>query len=179
MLTLLVNLAVLVFIVIILAFILRQRRLRKSGRSGSYQTPLNVRFSDLWRWDGRVDRGTYALIGLVGFALKHNLDRLTASWIFDRPWGLFNYWIPPRELFQEEPAFLVFMFTLSLPFMWVGVVLTLRRLRAVRLPLGLVIVFFLPLVNLAFFILLSVLPSRQEEVVPETASSLKPFFSTK
>ena len=33
----------------------------------------------LWRWDGTVDRGPYALIGLVGFALKHNLDRLLAT----------------------------------------------------------------------------------------------------
>ena len=174
-LTLLVNLAVLVFIAIIAAFILRERRLRNSGRSEASQTLFNIRLSDLWRWDGRVDRGTYALIGLVGFALKHNLDRLTTSRIFDRPWGLFNYWIPPGEIFQEEPVFLVFMLTLSQPFMWVGVVLTLRRLRAVKLPLALVVVFFLPLVNLAFFVLLSVLPSRQK-VFPETASSLNTFL---
>lgn len=176
MLTLLVNLAVLIFIVTIVAFILRQRRLQKSGSSEASRSPLNIRLSDLWRWDGTVDRGTYALIGFVGFALKHNLDRLAASWILDRPWGLFNYWIPPSEILQEEPVFLVFMLTLSLPFMWVGVVLTLRRLRAVKLPLALVIVFFLPVVNLVFFILLSVLPSRQEEVFPETASSVNTFL---
>ncbi len=176
MLTLLVNLAVLVFIAIMAVFIIRQRRLRESGKSGISPIPFTARLSDLWRWDGTVDRGTYALIGLVGFALKHNLDRLATSWVFDRPWGLFNYWIPPSEILQEEPLFLSFMLILSLPFIWVGVVLTLRRLRDVKLPSALVIVFFLPLVNLAFFLLLSVLPSRQEEVFPEKTGSLKPFF---
>ena len=157
-------------------FIVRQRRLRESGKSEFSHIPFTVRSSDLWLWDGTVYRGTYALIGLLGFALKHNLDRLAASWVFDRPWGLFNYWIPPSEILQEEPLFLIFMLTLSLPFIWVGVVLTLRRLRAVKLPSALVVVFFLPLVNLAFFILLSVLPSRQEEVFSEKTGSLKPFF---
>ena len=34
------------------------------------------RFLDLWRLDGTIGRGTYATVGLVGFAIKHNLDRL-------------------------------------------------------------------------------------------------------
>jgi Na+(H+)/acetate symporter ActP len=55
------------------------------------------------------------------------------------------------------------MLALALPFIWVGVVLTLRRLRAVRLPLWLIAVFFLPVINLAFFAVLSVLPSREKE----------------
>ncbi len=52
---------------------------------------------------------------------------------------------------------------MALPFIWVGVVLTLRRLRAIRLPVWLVIFFFLPVINLVFFLLLSIVPTRQVE----------------
>jgi hypothetical protein len=45
-----------------------------------------------------VDRGTYAVVGLLGFATKHNLDRFVASYVFHRNWGLFNYWVPVRDV---------------------------------------------------------------------------------
>lgn len=53
---------------------------------------MKMSFSDLWRSNGMIGRGAYALVGLLGFALKHNLDRLVALG-FHRPWGLFNYWV--------------------------------------------------------------------------------------
>src|SRR4026209_442829 len=124
-----------------------------------------VRLSALWRWDGTVDRGTYALIGVAGFAVKHNVDRLIASAVFHRKWGLFNYWIPPteairiRQLSPEDRAFLETMLVVASPFIWVGVVLTLRRLRSAGLPLGWVILFFAPVLNLLFFAVLSVMPA--------------------
>jgi hypothetical protein len=45
-------------------------------------------FSGLWRWDGEIDRGPYAVIGVVGFAIKHNLDRIVGGVFFNHPWGL-------------------------------------------------------------------------------------------
>ena len=146
--------------------------IKRSGRGNSRlfgSLHVNVTLSDLCRWDGTVDRAAYLLIGVIGFALKHNLDRLVATFIFHRPWGIFNYWIPLTKavritsLPRKDAAFLASLLALALPFIWVGVVLTLRRLRAVRLPLWLIAVFFLPVVNLAFFAVLSVLPSREKE----------------
>lgn len=113
-----------------------------------------------------MDRGRYALVGVVGFAIKHNLDRLVAAAVFHRLWGLFNYWIPPTRavritaLPRSDAALLATMLALALPFIWVGVALTLRRLRAVGLPVALVVLFFAPVLNLAFFAVLSVLPSK-------------------
>jgi len=40
---------------------------------------MPMKLPDLWRWDGRVVRLAYATVGLVGVAIKHNLDRLIAS----------------------------------------------------------------------------------------------------
>jgi hypothetical protein len=119
---------------------------------------------------GTIGRGPYALIGIFGFAIKHNLDRIVATLGFHRPWGLFNYWIPVRDvanvmaLQRDQQIFLATMVALSLPFIWVGVVLTLQRLRSARLPAWLVALFFAPFVNLAFFIVLCILPERDSLV---------------
>ncbi len=52
---------------------------------------------------------------------------------------------------------------MSLPFVWAGSVLTIRRLRATQLPLWLVIAFFFPVANLVFFKILTWLPSQKDE----------------
>jgi hypothetical protein len=135
-------------------------------------------FADLWRPTGTVDRKTYALVGQLGFAIKHNLDRAVATYGFHRGWGLFSYWVPVRDVVRvtqlphEEARFLATMVVLSLPFVWVGVVLTIKRLRSAGLPPALVGLFFVPFLNLPFFLLLSVVPER-----PEHQAASVPSFS--
>jgi hypothetical protein len=130
---------------------------------------MRVRFSDLWTWNGTLGRGAYALIGLVGFAIKHNLDRFIASAVFGRPWTLFNYWIPLNQairitsLSRSDGRFLLTMVIVSLPFIWVGVVCTLKRIRDTGLPQLSVMVFFLPFVNLVCFLFLCLIPTRPRD----------------
>src|SRR5947209_20059273 len=87
---------------------------------------MKIRFSELWRLNGTVDRGTYALVGVLGFALKHNIDRLVATYGFHRGWRLFSYWLPLRDvaritdLRSNQAAFLGTMVAIALPFVWVG-----------------------------------------------------------
>ena len=50
----------------------------------------------------------------------------------------------------------------ALPFIFIGVLLTVQRLRAVRLPIAIVLFFFMPVVNLVLLLLLSVLPTRRD-----------------
>jgi hypothetical protein len=143
---------------------------------------MKVTFGDLWRPDGTIGRGKYALVGLLGFALKHNLDRLVAGLGFHRQWGLFNYWVPVQdvaritELRGNEALFLGTMVALSLPFIWVGVVLTMKRLRSAGLPTHLVALFFLPVLNLLFFLILSLWPeadpSRPSRTTEQRQDSL-------
>lgn len=128
-----------------------------------------MKFTDLWSSEGTLDRGPYALVGLVGFAIKHNLDRALATFVFHRKWDLFNYWIPldqavrVNSLAPTDRTFLLSMLVLSLPFIWVGVVLTMRRLRAAGLPPWLVVLFFAPYLNLLFFVILCICPSRRAD----------------
>ena len=117
-------------------------------------------------------------------ATKFGLDWLVAQVIFDRPWTLYNYVALPGQalhvlaLPDEDRIFFGTLLALALPFILIGVVLTVRRLRAAGLPDTLVVFFFIPVVNLFFFIILSVLPNRPEEtgvaVDPELAELMGP-----
>jgi hypothetical protein len=130
--------------------------------------------SQLWRTSGTVGRGHYAVIGCFGFAIKHNLDRFVAAFFFNRPWDLLNYWFPVREVIgvtqlpHEEQVFLATMVAIALPFVWVGVSLTMQRLRSAGLPDYLIALFFIPFVNLPFFLILSLVPERAEHASSST-----------
>src|SRR6476659_7958711 len=118
---------------------------------------------DIWSWHGRIGRRRYLITGLVLFALKHNIDRLLAT-LFDYPWGPFNYLVffSPNDgivsLSSRDATFYALLVLVALPFIWIGVVLTLRRLKDAGMPLSLVILFFIPLINLIFFVILAAIP---------------------
>ena len=112
-----------------------------------------------------MGRGPYAVIGCAFFAIKHNLDRFVATFLFDRPWDVFSYLKGPSrgaESATSQAAFYGTLLAMALPFIWTGVALTIRRLRDVGWPVGLMLLFFVPFLNLPFFLLLSLVPSRRD-----------------
>ena len=125
-----------------------------------------IRFSELWQWHGTVDRKNYVLVGVVGLAIKHNMDRIVATAVFGRRFTPWNYWIPPvdairiNSLSPADSRFLATMAIIALPFIWIGLAMTVRRLRSTGLPLWLVLFFFIPIGNLVFFLVLSLIPAR-------------------
>lgn len=115
--------------------------------------------------EGRIGRARYLASGFILLAIKHNIDRVIAT-AFDFPWGPLNYWaffapdsIAAIQPFQAE--FYTVLLLIALPFIWAGITLTLRRLRDAELPLWLVLLFFVPFLNVIFFIVLGAIPSRQ------------------
>lgn len=140
---------------------------------------MKIKFADLWRSSGTIDRGTYALVGVLGFAIKHNFDRLVATYWFHRPWTLFNYWEPVRDvtrvtdLRDGEAVFLGTMVALALPFIWIGVALTLKRLRSAGFSPRLAVLFFVPFLNLLFFLLLCLVPERDVSLTPTKGDTRK------
>jgi uncharacterized membrane protein YhaH (DUF805 family) len=120
---------------------------------------------DLWSWHGKIGRGRYLATGLILFVIKHNLDRILAA-MAGYPWSPVSYWVfmAPNGVMSLNPAdalFYVMLLMFAIPFIWVGVALTLRRLRDAELPLWLVMLFFVPFLNLVFFAILCVVPTRQ------------------
>src|SRR6516164_4464284 len=135
---------------------------------------MGIRLSDLWRWDGRVERGPYLILGSALLVIKGAIDWTVASLIFGRDWYPFHYLMLPHKAARidrldfNDRLFYGALLLLALPFIWSGVALTLRRLRAIGLPSALVWLFFVPLVNFLFFLILCVLSSRPEEPEPTT-----------
>ena len=135
---------------------------------------MALRFVDLWRWDGRVGRKTYAIVGVAGLAIKHFVDHFIAAGFF-HAYGFFNYWAPLgrgahlTRLTADEGKFLATMLLVAMPFIWVGLSMTVRRLRDAGQPVWLVVLFFFPILNLLFFLLLCFLPSREQAEREEAA----------
>jgi uncharacterized membrane protein YhaH (DUF805 family) len=126
---------------------------------------MNPRLSDLWTLRGTIDRGTYAFWGVLLAIVKFNVDRLVLGTQLARVLRPGDYWMP-GDLFgvlplpPERAQALLPLLLVALPFVWIGVALTLRRIRASGLPIGTVLLFFVPVLNLLFFVLLCALPSR-------------------
>jgi hypothetical protein len=132
---------------------------------------VSVGLVEAWRRRGTIGRAAYLLVGLFGFALKHLLDRLVAAW-FHRDWALTSYWVPMASAdaasFPDSAngAFFLTLLVVALPFIWLGVVLTLWRLRDSGLPPALVVLFFFPYFNLLLFTFLCAVPSRDPAAEP-------------
>jgi len=141
-----------------------------------------MQLPNLWQWQGRITRKTYFIVGVAAFAVKFFLDWLAVTRLFHRPWSLLNYWRPfglihnIGNITSPERGMAFVLLTLALPFLWIGLSMTVRRLRDVGQPVWLVVLFFVPLVNLFFFAGLSLLPSakelRKEDAAPWPGPSI-------
>jgi uncharacterized membrane protein YhaH (DUF805 family) len=128
-----------------------------------------MHISDLWESDGTITRTAYLCWGTSLLGIKYGIDAFVAEVIFHRAWSFWSYLFPGQTLdflalSATDRAFFATMAAMAIPFIWVGVVLTVRRLRAVGLPVWLVYLFFVPFVNLMMFVLLSVLPTVKRSV---------------
>jgi uncharacterized membrane protein YhaH (DUF805 family) len=117
-------------------------------------------------WGRPLGRAPYFLIGVTALAVKHVLDWGVASVAFGREWPVTGYFILPEPVARiptlpaGDRVFYATLLGIALPFIAFGVLLTVRRLRDAGLPAWLVVLFFVPLVNFLFFLLLSLLPRR-------------------
>ena len=137
---------------------------------------MKLNISDLWRWDGEITRGGFAVWAMILFILKFNLDRILVGAIFHRDWSLFAYFLQPFPRIEglspaREPWEFAVLLAASLPFLWMGVVLCLKRLRNARLPLWLAVLFVIPVLKWFLFVALGLIPHR---VVEQKEPAAKP-----
>jgi uncharacterized membrane protein YhaH (DUF805 family) len=135
-----------------------------------------MRLENIWQWEGRVNRATYFVVGVTAFLLKFALDWLVVTRVFHRTWSLLNYWRPfgaisgVHGLSLENRLFAGVMLFIALPFIWLGLAMTVKRLRDAGEPTWLAALFFAPVANLVFYLVLSLKPSvtliRSEEGAP-------------
>jgi uncharacterized membrane protein YhaH (DUF805 family) len=122
----------------------------------------------LWSFHRTIDRVPYLLTGVLLFLVKFAIDWAIATHGFGHSWSALNYLLWPDdrvlrvfELNDPERWFSLTMLLVSLPFIWTGILLSLHRLRATGLPLVLILLFFVPLVNLLLFLVLVLLPTQE------------------
>ncbi len=112
-----------------------------------------------------VRRRTYLTSGAALMVLKYGIDAALIAAFAGRFWTPLDYltplWSVRQEVLREAPGWLGPSLVLAaLPFLWVGVSMTLRRaMDAGRSP-WLALVFFVPFVNYALMAGLAVAPSR-------------------
>ncbi len=141
-----------------------------------------MRIGNIWQWEGRVDRATYATVGGTAFALKFLVDWLVVTRLFGRPWSLLSYWRPfgaisgIHGLQLQDRIFAGAMLLIAVPFIWLGLAMTVKRLRDAGEPTWVAALFFAPIANLPFFLVLSLKPSAANVVREEGAPWPGPRF---
>ncbi len=121
-----------------------------------------------------IDRASFLTAGLGLFALKYAIDSSVAWFVFGRGWSPWDYLVTSLPLaaltnLTRDAAFHLTLLAVALPFIVIGVGLTLARLRAAGLPPWLAVFFFPPVVNLLFFVILATLRSVPTAKVKVTA----------
>jgi uncharacterized membrane protein YhaH (DUF805 family) len=134
-----------------------------------------ARWLRLWfGFSDPVDRGTYFRHGALLTALKYGIDAVLVWRFADRVWTPLDYlnplWSTRQHLLQTGPSWLLpLLVAIALPFLWIGVSMSLRRaVDAGRSP-WLALLFFLPVINLALMAILSLLPTSSRFQWPVAA----------
>ncbi len=127
----------------------------------------------LFTFAGRCGRSAFGLAALLGFALKIQVDRIVAGGsAFGVPWSFAFYTRfggfarSVTHLSDADARFLATMLAVSLPFCWFGLSFVVRRLRDAGLPLWLATLFFVPIANIAFTIVLAIWPPAKPGDLP-------------
>jgi uncharacterized membrane protein YhaH (DUF805 family) len=126
-----------------------------------------------WSFARRVDRTAYVAAGLVFAAIKYAGDAALVGALFGRLWTPLDY-LRPVDFFSGgalgaawTPGLLPLMALWALPFLWVGITLTMRRAMDAGVSPWLAFAFFVPYVNYLCMAAFALLPSQPAVDAPE------------
>jgi uncharacterized membrane protein YhaH (DUF805 family) len=112
-----------------------------------------------------VDRGTYFRHGAGLMALKYAIDAFLIWRFAGRVWTPLNYLSPllstRAELLRGAPPWLIpVLVAIALPFLWIGVSMSMRRAVDAGASPWIALLFFVPALNFILMAVLSLLPSQ-------------------
>ena len=121
-----------------------------------------------------VDRKTYAINGFGLMVFKYALDAALIWRFAGRFWTPLDYvnplWRARAQLLQGAPSWLApALVVLTLPFLWIGVSMTLRRAVHAGLSAWTCLLFFVPGVNYVWMLALCVWPPLSKQAWPIAA----------
>ncbi len=134
--------------------------------SGTGSIEASRRLVDLWfGFTRRVDRRTYLLHGAGLMLGKYLVDAALVYGLTGTRWTPLEYLHPAMTVRSQAlagapdwlgPALIL----LALPFLWIGISMSLRRCLDAGLRPALALVFFVPVANYALMAALALVPSR-------------------
>ena len=112
-----------------------------------------------------VDRGTYFRHGAGLMVFKYAIDALLIWRFAGRVWTPLNYLSPllstRTELLRGAPPWLIpVLVAIALPFLWIGVSMSMRRAADAGASPWIALLFFVPALNFVLMAVLSLLPSK-------------------
>lgn len=121
---------------------------------------------------GSIGPWGYLSTGFALFCVKFLIDSGVARF-FQHDWQPYSYLFWPNtgsffinQLPPDERDFGFVLLVIALPFIWTGVSFTMARLRNAGLPLWLVLLFFVPVVNLLLILALCAIPEKSTRELP-------------
>lgn len=115
-------------------------------------------------FEERVDRRTYLVHGLALMAAKYLFDAMFIWLALGRLWTPVDYLRTGVATADRLPgvstAFLVALGIWTLPFLWIGITMTVRRAIDAGLSAWTALFFFVPWVNYLFMLALCAIPTR-------------------
>ena len=116
-----------------------------------------------------VDRGTYFRHGVGLMALKYGIDALIIWRFAGRVWTPLNYLSPllstRTELLRDAQWLIPLLVAIALPFLWIGVSMSMRRAADAGVTPWVALLFFVPAMNFVLMGWLSLLPSKSRRSV--------------
>ena len=117
------------------------------------------------RSDRPIDRGTYVKVGLALMALKYLVDAALIGLFAGVFWTPIDYLLPMISFNAEKiagfpTALNIALLVWALPFLWIGVSLSVRRAIDAGIFPGVVVTFFLPFLNYILMASLALAPTR-------------------
>lgn len=126
-----------------------------------------------------VDRGFYLRVGVTLTALKYGLDAALIKFASGHTWTPLDYINPTlttrAAILQGDAEWaLLVLVLLALPFMWVGLSMSLRRTADAGLNPLVALLFLVPGFNYATMLVLAILPTAPAPEVARSAVLLQP-----
>jgi hypothetical protein len=148
---------------------------------------LNLSGRELFTFPDRPQagfgRGAYLEAGLALMVLKYAVDAMLVYVWTGEAWSPADYVLSMASLQNAKAArfpsaLSATLLLWTLPFIWIGVVLSVRRARDARAPLWLIVLFFIPGANYVLMGALALWPTAGdqpgEEVSPAPSSGTSP-----